>query len=258
MRALVIDWGIGGFSVVRQIQKKQLALDMIYVSDSGYTPYGKLSKSKVRSRIARLVADVSRAQKLDLVIIACNAASTAFVGSKKIGDIPVINMIEPTAKALAKLKKKNRITVVGGDLTVSSAKYSELLRDTPHKVREISLQPLSALIEQGHTNGVMVERVLKVRLKSLKNKKRSRLVLACTHYPAAKKTFKKLFRDIDVLDPAEPVVKSVRRALGRQKKGESLLVHVYTTGDVKAMPRVLKKSFGMEIDPELFQKFPHS
>jgi glutamate racemase len=262
MLALVIDWGIGGFSVVRQIQKKHLPLDMIYVSDSGFTPYGKLSKKAVRERIGNIVDEASKKYKVDMVIIACNAASTAFIGKTKINKIPLINMIEPTAKAFRKMKK-SQITIVGGDLTAKSKSYSQLLKKTPHRVKEISLQPLSALIERGFIQGEKIEDILRKRLgrlQPIKPERPSYLVLACTHYPAAQKTFEKLFQATEVLDPAIAVSYRLKKKLMKlrkkvKRKAQYKLLQVFTTGTVKSMPIVLKKTFNLDLDSRLFKKF---
>lgn len=252
VKALVIDWGVGGFSVVRRLAKKKLPVDVVYVSDSGFTPYGKLSKPEVRERIGKIIKTISKEHKIDLVIIACNAASTAFIGKESILKRPLINMIEPTATALAKLKKSS-ITVVGGDLTVQSKSYSRLLKDSKHQVEEVSLQPLSALIEKGITGGAKIEKLLRDRLGELKS---SQVVLACTHYPAAQKTFEKLYSMSEVVDPALAVAKVLKKKILKKKlskKEKYKLMVVFTTGSVKSMPTVLKKAFGLKVRKKLFK-----
>jgi glutamate racemase len=260
MTALVIDWGIGGFSVVRQMTKLKLPIDIVYFSDSGFTPYGKLSKNEVRARISKIVEEASKEHPIDMVVIACNAASTAFIGKKNIMKRPLLNMIEPAAGQIKKLKKA-AVTVVGGDLTAKSKSYSRLLKKTPHKVEEVSLQPLSALIELGFTQGAKVEKVLKSRLKKLSKKSDSKLpsylVLACTHYPAAQKTFEKLYAQTEVLDPAIAVAKKLKKKTLKKmrRKAGGKLLKVFTTGTVKTMPKVLEKSFGIKLNKKLLKKF---
>ena len=105
----------------------------------------------------------------------------------------------------------------------------------------------------GITSGAKIEKLLRDRLGELKS---SQVVLACTHYPAAQKTFEKLYSMSEVIDPALAVGQVLKKRLLKKKlskKEKYKLMVVFTTGSVKTMPKVLKKAFGIKLRKKLFK-----
>lgn len=72
---LVIDWGIGGFGVVRELERRSPGMGFVYFSDGGFTPYGKAKAGALVVRLER-VARFFFDRGVRRVVVACNAAST--------------------------------------------------------------------------------------------------------------------------------------------------------------------------------------
>ena len=73
---LVFDSGLGGLTVYREVATARPDADFIYVADDAVFPYGNLEEPALIARVVDLVAKLIEANQPDLVVIACNTAST--------------------------------------------------------------------------------------------------------------------------------------------------------------------------------------
>ena len=80
----IIDWGIGGIGVYKALKERLGDLPVVYFSDTGTTPYGKMSKRELNGRLDQVIAFL-KAQGAANIVIACNAASTAIPYLDKTG-----------------------------------------------------------------------------------------------------------------------------------------------------------------------------
>src|SRR5688572_1340628 len=74
----VYDSGIGGLTVLRELQRLLPHEDFIYLADNAHFPYGERQLADVR-RLAREASDILLAEGCKLIVIACNTASGAAV-----------------------------------------------------------------------------------------------------------------------------------------------------------------------------------
>lgn len=56
MKLGVLDWGIGGVDFAERFRVRMPDIPIVYLSDSGSVPYGKLSAPALALRVARAVA----------------------------------------------------------------------------------------------------------------------------------------------------------------------------------------------------------
>ena len=225
---VVLDWGIGGLSVYRSLQKTFPWLTMIYFSDSGSIPYGQLTRRQMADRLMKVLRRLSKDYGIHRFVIACNAASTALPdlhSDFKNEGFEVIGMIEPTILWLKKNREAVKTTAfIGGRRTVRSG----LLQKTGVVGRVA--QPLSALIESGILDGPELHQNLKVILKPLKKKRQ--LILACTHYPAISNEIQAHLPQTKLVDPAEIVVRKISEMwkLKKQTRSYGAATLFLTTG----------------------------
>ena len=73
---LVFDSGLGGLTVFREVAKARPDASYIYVADDAFFPYGRHSEEQLTARIVPLVGELIATHAPDLVVIACNTAST--------------------------------------------------------------------------------------------------------------------------------------------------------------------------------------
>src|ERR1700749_4664533 len=73
---LVFDSGLGGLTVYREIAAARPQADFLYVADDAGFPYGAVKEPALVERVVKLMGDLIDAHRPDLVVIACNTAST--------------------------------------------------------------------------------------------------------------------------------------------------------------------------------------
>lgn len=237
----LIDWGIGGLSVYKELKKEIKNFSCVYLSDSGFTPYGKTPQKKLVQRLHRLTS-FFRNQNIYTIVIACNAASTVIDQVQKLNpDIQFFGMLEAGQKAIRECNQKS-VLVLGGERTVESLYFQSEFKKSKFQIEARLAQPLSAFIEAGKQNSKQFD----LSVKSLaQNKKAKAVLLACTHYPAATKVFQKHFPQAKILDPAVTLAQDLKKTIpAPSKKARSLF---YTTGSVALSKTSAYKAFQLKI-----------
>jgi len=236
----IIDWGIGGVSIYKLVRERLGDIPTVYFSDTGVTPYGKMTKPELVSRLNRVIDHLASLGVTHLVI-GCNAASTA-IPYLKDTPVKIKGVIESAVELTARIKPK-RLGVIGGRRTVVSGVYRKAFRERGIDVEQRIAQPLSGLIESGDISSGKLKEAARQILGPIRNS--SHILLACTHYPAITPLLKELVSPATVfIDPSEELVREVKKwklLLG----GESI---VLTSGDAKGMKRAALAAFGVEID----------
>lgn len=247
-RAIALfDWGIGGLSVLKPLLKlSNEELDIIYVSDAGFTPYGLLSSQEMQTRLSALFHNVITNHRVDQLVIACNAASTAYIGQTEHQSVRLSNVIEPITEGLF-IGESERIGVIGGELTVASGIYQKLL--SRYHVVQVATQALSALVEAGQLSGDQVQDIVSEQLAVFKKKPVDKLILACTHYPALAPIIGRSLPGVELVDPAEYLAMSL---LGESAMGATSVlnhkVRYFSTGSIEKMMESAKRAFDINIE----------
>lgn len=235
----IIDWGIGGVSIYRLIKEKIGDVPVTYFSDTGVTPYGKMTRRELIARLDDVIEYLKR-RGVTHIAIGCNAASTAIPYLKDHG-IPVRGVIEPAIAFTARLKP-SKLGLIGGRRTVVSGVYRRGLRERGINVCQRIAQPLSGLIESGDVSSETLQATVKQILTPLRDS--SHILLACTHYPAITDILRQYVSPNTLfIDPANEVAKIV----GRWNLGSAGDDEFLTSGDVAAMKRAAKNAFGVKI-----------
>src|SRR5436190_107584 len=170
----IIDWGIGGVSIYKLIKEQFGGVPVTYFSDTGVTPYGKMSRPELVSRLDAVI-EYLKSRGATHIVIGCNAASTA-IRLLADHDIPIEGVIESAVEAAAK-HKPNRLGLIGGRRTVVSGVYRRALTARGIAVEQRIAQPLSGLIESGDISSKKLQSEAKHILAPIKNC--SHILLAC-------------------------------------------------------------------------------
>jgi glutamate racemase len=248
VRLAVLDWGIGGLGVFRLLVARYPAVPVVYLSDAGFTPYGKVPRRALAARVDHLARHLARAHGADHMLLACNAASTVLPDlAAPQGGIAVCGIIAPALAELAR-RPPVRIGVIGGRRTVRSGAYGRALRAAGHHVRQRVAQPLSAHVEAGHLATAAVRGDVAAILAPLRGV--DVLVMACTHYPALAPLLREHCPRAELYDPAEAALSHVAREwpLASAASPAPPAHRFLTTGDPDAMRRSARLAFGVELD----------
>ena len=235
----ILDWGIGGISIYKLIKERIGDLPIVYFSDTGATPYGKMTRPELVARLNEVIVYLQSLGVTHLVI-GCNAASTAIPYLKDIG-IKVEGVIDSAVAETVKQKPK-RLGLIGGRRTVVSGVYKKAFAKKHIEVEQRIAQPLSGLIESGDVSSQHLRGEAKRILAPIRNC--SHILLACTHYPAITPILKDLVSsDTNLIDPVAALLRKIAR-WKFETGGEDTFL---TSGDPRMMQRAARLAFRVEI-----------
>lgn len=252
----VIDSGVGGLTVARELMRQLPKEEIIYLGDTIRCPYGPRPESEVVQFTLEMV-DFLMKKKIKLLVIACNTA-TAFTLDllKEKLDIPVIGVIQPGARAAIKVTKTNRVAVIGTEGTIKSRAYPKALQQISSKlsVSDLACPAFVPLVESGNFSREKIEKEVRDSLAPLKNHQGlDTLILGCTHYPIiADPIQKEMGSDVQIISSGEETAREVSTILSYQQigyKGDRLPEHVfYTTGDPELFARIANQWMDDPVD----------
>jgi glutamate racemase len=126
--ALVFDSGVGGLSVLREIAALLPQLRLTYAADNAAFPYGKKTEAELVARVSAVIGALVEATVPDIVVIACNTASTtALAAVRQFLAVPVIGVV-PAIKPAAAASRSRVIGLLGTKTTVASAYAATLIK----------------------------------------------------------------------------------------------------------------------------------
>ena len=211
----VFDSGVGGLSLLRQLQSLLPNENLIYISDNAFAPYGALSPEEVRERSHALTHWLSE-QSCKLIVVACNTATTNAIGSlRKTHPIPFIG-IEPAIKPAALQTKTGVVGVLATKGTLSSKLFHET--SSAHgqgvQILEKEGKHLVEMIENGMIESEEIEQLLLNYTQPMIEQGADHLVLGCTHYPFLTPILTRILpQHIKIVDCNGAVAKQVERVL---------------------------------------------
>lgn len=186
---LVFDSGVGGLSVSREIRAVLPDLHQSYLADDAFRPYGEKTEEQLRARLPELLAPICAMLSPDIVVIACNTASTTALPSIRAAlDIPVVGVV-PAIKPAAAISKTKTIAVLGTPGTVRRA-YVDTLIDQYASDCVVRLRGSVYLVEEAERKlrGLPVDMTrIRAEIAPLfdgpSGANIDAVVLACTHFP---------------------------------------------------------------------------
>lgn len=229
----VIDSGVGGISVLRELIKAMPEERFIYLGDSKNAPYGTKSRSEVLE-ITKNNLEILKARGIKALVIACNTATSAAVRILREENPELIIVgIEPAVKPASSICKDPRVLVMATPLTLKEEKFRSLVERFAHTGEFISLPcpGLVELIETGEIDSPEVESYLKNLFEPYFEQHIDAIVLGCTHYPHVKGVIDRLWRGrVAILDGGEGTARETRRRLSeaellRRGEGEVELLN---------------------------------
>jgi glutamate racemase len=214
----VLDSGVGGLSLLRDIRRELPHEDLLYVADSAYAPYGDRSTAWIARRSARIIEFLVE-QDCKAVVIACNTITAVAVGAlRKAFDIPII-AIEPAIKPAVALTRSGVIAVMATSRTLQSDSLHQLRRRHAAGV-EVLFVPCPGLadrVEAIDLDSVELHAQLHALLSPALRKGADTLVLGCTHYPFLLDSIARVAgAGVRIVDPSPAVAAEVRRRLHEQ------------------------------------------
>ena len=209
----VFDSGIGGLSVLRELEKILPNEDFYYYGDSLNNPYGEKSDEELFS-ITSGVVDYLVNKGCRVIVIACNTATTRCMKylREKYKDVIFVGTV-PAIKVACDRDFKNTL-VMATPATIESERTMELIRDNIRKDQNIYLVACPGLANAiENIDQEKIEEILKDTFREYKDKEIDSIVLGCTHYPFIKEDILKEMPGVILLDGSRGVAMEVKRQL---------------------------------------------
>lgn len=219
---LVLDSGVGGLSICRSVLQLCPQLHIRYVADDAAFPYGTKDESFLIERLSDLIAKCHAQFSFDLVILACNTASTLVLPTlRKRFDVPFVGVV-PAIKPAVLLSKTKAIGLLATPGTVSREYTDALVRDfaegcTVLKVGSNALVEQAELLLSGESVDVdVLRRALDPFVDSFDEV--DTIVLGCTHFPFLRAYLEPIMPGVAWVDSGDAIARRVRDLIeGAQK-----------------------------------------
>lgn len=251
----VIDSGVGGLTVVREISKRLPHESIVYFGDIARMPYGPRSYEEVRGFVFEML-DFLKHQEIKMVVVACNSATAAGLSYYQESiDLPVLGVIEPGVRAALAGSHNRRIGVIGTVGTISSGEYEKALRKKNGDLHIVSKAcPLFVLLVEN--NLVATPEAIKVAheyLDPLVAEEIDALILGCTHYPLMSDLIQEVVGPaIKLINSAKEIAAEVEEILGGNANFNPLSCNVprfrfFVSGNPKPFEEVGSKLLKREV-----------
>ncbi|OZB20712.1 MAG: glutamate racemase [Marinobacter sp. 34-60-7] len=184
-RVLVFDSGVGGLSVAQCIHRALPDLDLVYLADNAGFPYGNKPEPVVTERCCRLILAAADAFACDVIVVACNTASTvALPALRARTSTPVVGVV-PAVKPAAAVSQNRRIGILATPATVRRPYLDELVRDFAGdcEVIRVGHPELVNWAERCVAGELPDQKAMDAAVMPLAEAGVDTVVLGCTHYP---------------------------------------------------------------------------
>lgn len=205
----VLDSGIGGISVLRQLIKN--GGNYIYFADNEFMPYGKRSNRELSKRLDDIVSLLRERYQVDKIVIACNTASTIL--KDKYDDVVTMRFVKDKTYFATKLSKKN-------------LKGYNVIADST----------LAHQIEKNIFNSKKLDLIIKKHVYRHHLNELNEYILGCTHYELVADIFRKYCPNTKIWCNSEFVINDIT-----QEKTNNTNVYFITTKQSKEYNEVLEQ-----------------
>lgn len=228
-KALFFDSGVGGLSVRAECIKTMPWLDASYVFDHGLFPYGEQPEEIVVKRVLSIVSKTAALIDADIVVIACNTASTVALPALRSSlDIPVIGVVPAIKPAAAKSRSK-KIGLLATPATIRRKYTDELIEKFAIgcEVIRVGSSELVRLAEEKIKTGSCREEDIRNCLLPFFERKAAgmdELVLGCTHFPLVKSEISRCLPGVECIDSGAAIASRMESVLQERGLGANISV----------------------------------
>src|SRR6201987_5478876 len=211
--------GVGGLTVLHECLVTMPNEDFVYLGDHARLPYGPRPLEEIR-RFAREIGSYLEQQDVKLILVACNAATSAALPRlQEELTAPVVGVITPEAHAAVQATRNRRVGLPAAAGTGQAGRYGGLghALDAGISFHPLACPRLVPLIEGDDPYGEETEQAVRRYAAPLQAANVDTVILACTHYPLIRKIFERVFgRDVTLVFSAEETAHEVAETLARK------------------------------------------
>lgn len=252
----IFDSGVGGLTVLKEIQNVVPSSHIMYYGDNGNAPYGDKTEVEIKELCLK-IGDFLYENEVDVIVIACNTATAASIKAiKNKFPIPVIGVIEPGIRAALEVTQNKNIGVI---LTPASAKMGayknvfDVIAPRTHSLTEKGCKLICPMIENGwedHYGNYLTDEIIKLYIEQISSEIDT-LILGCTHYPIVEKNIAKYFKK-NIVNPANETANELLKELSmiqpKNVVNTDAKVEFIVSGDSKKFIDFAEKFLGEKVE----------
>jgi glutamate racemase len=252
---LVFDSGLGGLTVLREIERQRPDLKLTYAADDAAFPYGRLDDQALVDRVVAVVGRLLETLQPDLAVIACNTASTlALPPLRARFSIPFVGTV-PAIKPACEQSKTKRVSVLATSGTVRRDYTQALIREfgAGCEVTLVGSERLASLAESVLRGEPVSADDIGAEIAPCfvdDGARTDTIVLACTHYPLILDRFIELAPwPVTWVDPAEAIARRASSLLDGQGVPAKRQIEAYFTSGKEPGEALLRALAFFEVKP---------
>ncbi|MBX3536081.1 MAG: glutamate racemase [Chelatococcus sp.] len=222
-RVLVFDSGLGGLTVLAELRKARPDAHFVYAADDAGFPYGRLSEGNLIARVDRVLDRLIAQNQPDIVVIACNTASTLVLpGLRARYSLPFVGTV-PAIKPAAAASRSKLVSVLATAGTVKRDYTQGLIASfaADCAVALVGAPRLAGLAEDALSGKSVDDADIAAEIApafvEADGRRTDVVVLACTHYPLLGAELERLAPwPVTWIDSAPAIARRAVHLLGEQ------------------------------------------
>lgn len=247
----LFDSGVGGLSVLGELQRQLPGRPLLYVADSAHAPYGDQDAAHVQARslaIGQYLHDAGAG----MVVVACNTATAIAIETlrSRWPDWPLVG-VEPGIKPAAAATRTGRIGVLATPATLRSPRFASLVERHAAgcQVLTVPCAGLAAAIERDDT--AAIHALLDEYCAPLAAHRVDTVVLGCTHYPfVSQEIARRLPEGVQLVDTAVAIGRRAAQLVPveRVERASPCLpdLRLLSSGDTTVLQRLACRHLGWQ------------
>lgn len=215
-RILLFDSGVGGLSIYHEIKKSLPKAHYHYYADHMASPYGDKGDDWLDHRINRILIELDQVLTPDIIVLACNTASTLSLESLRSNITTNIVGVVPAIKTASEKYQAQTIGLLATPATIER-EYIENLTNkysSNKTIIKVGSTELVALAEEKLHGGKIPDISLHRIITPFIDANCQHVVLGCTHFPLLKPELQALAPNIHWIDSGEAIANRVKDRLG--------------------------------------------
>jgi glutamate racemase len=230
----LIDSGIGGFTVLKELQHRLPGENIIYLGDSLRMPYGERHNAEI---IQYANSDIRflEAKGVKAILLACNTVSSLI--DHLTAHVPLFSIVEAGCLATLDIRQEGEVGLIATRATVNNGAYPRILRTLTDKVTYVQqgTKTLASVINDYPEEMELLRTHIHLAINPLIEERGiDVLLLGCTHFPIVRETIEELYPQFTLINPA---IKQIGILTARLTKDDAFREHtqggrtaIYTTG----------------------------
>src|SRR5262249_2383133 len=186
---LFFDAGTGGLTVFGEVAKVRPDGRYVYVAGDAFFPYNSRGEAELVARVGTLMGELIEAHRPDLIVIACNTASTLVLPHlRRRFSVPFVGTV-PAIKPACAGSRTQRVPVLGTEATVGREYTQTLIRDFANgsDVKLVGSAQLAGFVEDELRGAPVADDLIAQEIApcfvDAGGRRTDTVVFACTHYP---------------------------------------------------------------------------